>query len=322
MLSATPVNNRFNDLRNQLALAYEGESENLRSKLSIADNIEEIFRRAQAAFNDWSKLPAEQRTHRRRFSRCSDFDFFELLDAVTIARSAQAHPDVLRHHGDRRVPRATPAEVDSQSPLTTCPTCPRSTRSSSSSSRSPWPSTRHLAYVFPSRSEVRTDSTAVQNRHARAPTSGTRPRAGTPETHDRQPPQAPGEFGRGVPATYTRQTQATSTRHFSPSRTRPVGSRLASLIGDLEADDDDFEVPTGGTVGTRVKIDLQRPHHRADMVDQADLGRPTGRDAVTRQRVLLGQLQAGQHGANDWAAVGGHQARGARGGRPGARSRP
>ncbi|HUV96971.1 MAG TPA: hypothetical protein VMV98_05830 [Acidobacteriaceae bacterium] len=62
MLSATPVNNRFNDLKNQLALAYEGEPENLKSKLSTERNIDLIFRRAQTAFNVWSKLPAEQRT--------------------------------------------------------------------------------------------------------------------------------------------------------------------------------------------------------------------------------------------------------------------
>jgi SNF2 family DNA or RNA helicase len=58
MLSATPVNNRFNDLRNQLALAYEGESENLSRKLKTKNGVEEIFRRAQAAFNAWSELPA------------------------------------------------------------------------------------------------------------------------------------------------------------------------------------------------------------------------------------------------------------------------
>ena len=86
MLSATPVNNRFNDLKNQLALAYEGEPENLKSKLSTERNIDLIFRRAQTAFNVWSKLPAEQRTPSAILSSL-DFDFFELLDAVTIARS-------------------------------------------------------------------------------------------------------------------------------------------------------------------------------------------------------------------------------------------
>lgn len=86
MLSATPVNNRFNDLRNQLALAYEGDSENLSKKLRTDRSVEEIFRGAQTAFNVWSKLPAAERTARTILDSL-DFDFFELLDSVTIARS-------------------------------------------------------------------------------------------------------------------------------------------------------------------------------------------------------------------------------------------
>ena len=86
MLSATPVNNRFNDLRNQLALAYEGDSENLSKKLRTERSVEEIFRGAQSAFNAWSKLPPEERTARAILDSL-DFDFFELLDSVTIARS-------------------------------------------------------------------------------------------------------------------------------------------------------------------------------------------------------------------------------------------
>jgi len=86
MLSATPVNNRFADLRNQLALAYEGESEGLREKIGISKDIEEVFRRAQASFNAWSKLPPENRTAEAILDAL-DFDFFEVLDSVTIARS-------------------------------------------------------------------------------------------------------------------------------------------------------------------------------------------------------------------------------------------
>jgi SNF2 family DNA or RNA helicase len=86
MLSATPVNNRFTDLRNQLALAYEGQSDALSKNLKIKTSVEEIFRRAQAAFNAWSNLSPEQRTP-ASILRTLDFDFFELLDAVTIARS-------------------------------------------------------------------------------------------------------------------------------------------------------------------------------------------------------------------------------------------
>ena len=86
MLSATPVNNRFNDLKNQLALAYEGNPDNLKAKIRSERDINEIFRRAQAVFNTWSSLPPEQRTAAAILSSL-DFDFFELLDSVTIARS-------------------------------------------------------------------------------------------------------------------------------------------------------------------------------------------------------------------------------------------
>ena len=86
MLSATPVNNRFTDLRNQLALAYEGDSENLTKSLRTGKSVEDIFRNAQLAFNRWAKLPPEERTARAILDSL-DFDFFELLDSVTIARS-------------------------------------------------------------------------------------------------------------------------------------------------------------------------------------------------------------------------------------------
>lgn len=86
MLSATPVNNRFADLRNQLALAYEGTPELIDEKLNTSKSIDEIFRQAQTAFNAWSKLPTEERTTDNLLRRL-DFDFFEVLDSVTIARS-------------------------------------------------------------------------------------------------------------------------------------------------------------------------------------------------------------------------------------------
>ena len=86
MLSATPVNNRFVDLKNQLALAYEGNSEYINEKLDTKKPIEEIFRQAQKAFNAWSKLKPEDRTT-DALLRTLDFDFFEVLDSVTIARS-------------------------------------------------------------------------------------------------------------------------------------------------------------------------------------------------------------------------------------------
>lgn len=86
MLSATPVNNRFNDLKNQLALAYEGNTDYIDEKLNTTRSIDDIFRNAQKAFNTWSKWDAEDRTT-ENLLRMLDFDFFEVLDSVTIARS-------------------------------------------------------------------------------------------------------------------------------------------------------------------------------------------------------------------------------------------
>ena len=86
MLSATPVNNRFVDLKNQLAIAYEGNSDNLSAVLDTQKSVEEIFRLAQGSFNAWLKLKPEQRTT-DALLQTLDFDFFELLDSVTIARS-------------------------------------------------------------------------------------------------------------------------------------------------------------------------------------------------------------------------------------------
>jgi len=86
MLSATPVNNRFNDLKNQLALAYEGHTDYIDEKLNTTRSIDEIFRNAQRAFNTWSKWEPYERTT-ENLLKMLDFDFFEVLDSVTIARS-------------------------------------------------------------------------------------------------------------------------------------------------------------------------------------------------------------------------------------------
>lgn len=86
MLSATPVNNRFNDLKNQLQLAYEGKTENINDLLDTGKNIDQIFRDAQTAYSRWSRLDSDQRTTEKLLDSLS-YDFFQVLDAVTIARS-------------------------------------------------------------------------------------------------------------------------------------------------------------------------------------------------------------------------------------------
>ena len=92
MLSATPVNNRFIDLRNQLQFAYEGDVSQMDERLPLKAGLDETFRQAQRAYNTWVKLPPEERTI-SSLQETLPFDFFEILDAVTIARS--------RHHIER-----------------------------------------------------------------------------------------------------------------------------------------------------------------------------------------------------------------------------
>ena len=86
MLSATPVNNRFIDLKNQLQLAYEGKAENIDNLLDSDKSIDNIFREAQTIYSKWSKMSPDKRTSEKLVDSLS-YDFFQLLDAVTIARS-------------------------------------------------------------------------------------------------------------------------------------------------------------------------------------------------------------------------------------------
>jgi ERCC4-related helicase len=98
MLSATPVNNRFYDLYNQIKLTYEGESEIINEKLNLKkdQDIEYIFRQAQQAFNEWSKKDRLEKTTEKLLQKLS-FDFFEVLDSVTIARSRK---HIEKYYGD------------------------------------------------------------------------------------------------------------------------------------------------------------------------------------------------------------------------------
>ncbi|MCD8206637.1 MAG: DEAD/DEAH box helicase, partial [Bacteroidales bacterium] len=86
MLSATPVNNRYNDLKNQLLLAYGGDEDEMAKRLGLTKNVQAIFTRAQKDFTDWSKLPQGER-HARDLVQRLDIDFSMILDNVTIARS-------------------------------------------------------------------------------------------------------------------------------------------------------------------------------------------------------------------------------------------
>lgn len=86
MLSATPVNNRFRDLRNQLILAYSGSALAWSKKLRLSTDVETVFSNAQKTYTRWEKLPPDQRTT-SELADMLDFDFFNVLDQVTVARS-------------------------------------------------------------------------------------------------------------------------------------------------------------------------------------------------------------------------------------------
>ncbi len=84
MLSATPVNSRMNDLKNQVAFITEGQDTAL-ADFGIS-SIEQTLRKAQTKFNKWLKLPESQRKAEALLEDLN-FDYFKLLDLMTIARS-------------------------------------------------------------------------------------------------------------------------------------------------------------------------------------------------------------------------------------------
>lgn len=86
MLSATPVNTDFADLKNQLMIACDGDSNKLSETLDTNNPVDKIFADASKAFHNWAKLPPAERTTENLLDRLN-FDFFKLLDSVTIARS-------------------------------------------------------------------------------------------------------------------------------------------------------------------------------------------------------------------------------------------
>lgn len=84
MLSATPVNSRMNDLKNQVAFITEGHDAAL-EECGIS-SIENTLRKAQTRFNKWLKLPEDQRKA-EALLESMNFDYFKMLDLLTIARS-------------------------------------------------------------------------------------------------------------------------------------------------------------------------------------------------------------------------------------------
>ena len=285
MLSATPVNNRFTDLRNQLALAYEGDSDQLAAKLDISSSVEEVFRQAQRVFNEWSKLPAEERSTDTILARL-DFDFFELLDAVTIARSRK-HIQAFYDTSDiGAFPERLPP-VSVRSPLTDLPDVPSFTELFEQLSSLTLAVYAPMAYVFPSRREkyealygnvaagLNTMGGAVSNLGQASRERGIQ-KLMTVNLLKRLESSVEAfrlTLGR-LQATVDHAVTAVDDHDGT------VGD-VAADLSDLDADDDDFDLPASGTVGSRVQIQL------------ADMDLESWRRDLEHDAAVIGRLLAG-----------------------------
>ena len=114
MLSATPVNNKMNDIKNQIAFITE-DNDSALTYVGI-DSIEQTLRKAQTIFNQWAKLPESQRTG-ESFIDNIDLDYFKLLDTLTIARSRkhiEKYYDIneIGHFPERKEPINIKSEID------------------------------------------------------------------------------------------------------------------------------------------------------------------------------------------------------------------
>ena len=114
MLSATPVNNKMNDIKNQIAFITE-DNDNALADAGI-DSIDQTLRKAQMTFNQWAKLPESQRTG-ESFIDNIDLDYFRLLDTLTIARSRkhiEKYYDIneIGHFPERKEPINIKSEID------------------------------------------------------------------------------------------------------------------------------------------------------------------------------------------------------------------
>lgn len=85
LLSATPVNNRLADLKNQIMFITEDNDHAFTENAGI-NSIEHTLRIAQQRFSEWSRLPKEEQTTKTLLPML-DYNFFNLLNTITIARS-------------------------------------------------------------------------------------------------------------------------------------------------------------------------------------------------------------------------------------------
>ena len=281
MLSATPVNNRFNDLRNQLALTYEGDSAQLAAKLNISTTVEEVFRQAQRVFNEWSDLPPEDRTTNAILSQL-DFDFFELLDAVTIARSRRH----IQAFYDTTDIGAFPERMKPQSirpPLTDRDDAPTFNQIFEQLQLLTLAAYTPLAYVFPSRRdkyEQLYGAGAGQNYMG-----GSTENLGAASREQGIRKLMTVNLLKRLESSIEAFRLTLNRLGFTVAEAIAAINDPASAIGDivsamtdLDAEDDDFEFPTSGTVGKNVQINL------------ADMDIDSWNRDLTNDRTVINQL--------------------------------
>ncbi|MCM0666405.1 DEAD/DEAH box helicase [Flavobacterium tyrosinilyticum] len=85
MLSATPVNNKMNDLKNQVSFITEGNDRAF-SQYGI-DSITQVMRDAQRKFTNWYKNGDPNNLDVNALMESLDGSYFRILDMLTIARS-------------------------------------------------------------------------------------------------------------------------------------------------------------------------------------------------------------------------------------------
>lgn len=116
MLSATPVNNKMTDIKNQIAFITEDQDDALID--AGIKSIETTLKNAQMAFNKWAKRPESERTG-ASFVDTIDLDYFQLLDTLTIARSRrhiEKYYDLgeIGNFPERLTPKNVKSEIDTE----------------------------------------------------------------------------------------------------------------------------------------------------------------------------------------------------------------
>lgn len=254
MLSATPVNNRFLDLKNQLALAYEGESENLSAKLDISTSVEQVFRQAQLAFTKWSTLPPEERTSNSILTML-DFDFFELLDAVTIARSRK-HIQAFYDTADIGVFPTRRPPVSLREPLTDIHDAPTFNEIFEQLQVLTLAIYAPLSYVFPSKVQKYVDLYNVSGGTARGNLDHAGRERGIQKLMTVNLLKRLESSVEAFRITLTKVHTAVDAALTALDDHDKALEDLAAAFADIGAEDDDFEVPESGSVGRKFQVEL------------------------------------------------------------------